>query len=168
MKKWLRRIRGAVGMGLTWALAWFGAGMVIMLGLLLTTGSTGADVPYPLGFGMLGFFSGVAFSGVLGVLGGSRRFDQMSLPRFAGWGAAGGFFLSAAFVSVVSFTEGATFLQNLVFLGPLFAAAGAGCAAGSLAIARKAKDPELLDVDSEAAERELAPDETRDLLGDGS
>jgi hypothetical protein len=23
MKKWLRRIRGAVGMGLTWAVAWF-------------------------------------------------------------------------------------------------------------------------------------------------
>lgn len=55
MKSWLRRIRGAIGMGLTWALAWFGAGLVIMLGVLLLTGSTGADVPYPLGFGMIGF-----------------------------------------------------------------------------------------------------------------
>ena len=91
MKKWLRRIRGAIGMGLTWATAWFGAGMIMLLGLLLVTGSTGADVPYPLGFGAFGFVAGVTFSGVLGLVDGRRRFDQMSLPRFAGWGAAGGF-----------------------------------------------------------------------------
>ena len=65
MKKWLRRIRGAIGMGLTWAVAWFGAGMIMLLGLLLVTGSTGADVPYPLGFGAFGFVAGVTFSGVL-------------------------------------------------------------------------------------------------------
>ena len=59
MKKWLRRIRGAIGMGLTGAAAWFGAGMIILLGLLLLTGSTGADVPYPLGFGAFGFVAGV-------------------------------------------------------------------------------------------------------------
>ena len=28
MKKWLKRIRGAVGMGLTWAAAWFGFGII--------------------------------------------------------------------------------------------------------------------------------------------
>ena len=39
MKKWLRRIRGAIGIGLTWAAAWFGAGMIMLLGLLLVTGS---------------------------------------------------------------------------------------------------------------------------------
>ena len=37
MKKWLRRIRGAIGMGLTWAIAWFVAG----LGLLLVVGQVG-------------------------------------------------------------------------------------------------------------------------------
>jgi len=50
MKKWLRRIRGAVGMGLAWAAAWFGAGMIMMLGFLLVSGSTGADVPCPVLF----------------------------------------------------------------------------------------------------------------------
>jgi hypothetical protein len=155
-------------MGLTWALAWFGAGMVIMLGLLLTTGSTGADVPYPLGFGMLGFFAGVTFSGVLGILGGTRRFDQMSLPRFAGWGAAGGFLLSAGFVSIVALVaEGPAFLENLVFLGPIFAGVGAVCAAGSLAIARKAEDRELLDASADVADVGLTADEARELLGDG-
>lgn len=168
MRKWLRRVRGAIGMGLAWAFAWFGAGMVMLLGFLLTTGSTGADVPYPLGFGMLGFFGGVTFSAVLGVLGGSRRFDQMSLPRFAGWGAAGGFLLAAGFVSVVAFVEDITFMQNLVVLGPIFAAAGAVCAGGSLAIARKAEDRDLLDAGADVTHVGLSEDETQELLGDGS
>ena len=117
MKKWLRRIRGAIGMGLTWAAAWFGAGMIMLLGLLLVTGSTGADVPYPLGFGAFGFVAGVTFSGVLGLVERRRRFDQMSLPRFAGWGAAGGFLLSAIFVLAVAL-PGPRFLMEPGGLGP--------------------------------------------------
>lgn len=167
MKKWLRRIRGALGMGLTWALAWFGAGMIMMLGALLLTGGTGADVPYPLGFGAFGFLAGVTFSGVLGLIEGSRRFDQMSLPRFAGWGAAGGFLLSAVFVVVVALVEDITFLNNLVVLGPIFAAAGAGCASGALALARRAEDRELLEAVEDVAQVGLSQDEAQELLGDG-
>ena len=90
MGDWLRRLRGAIGTGLTWGAAWFAAGMAIMLTSLLLTGSTGADVPYPIGFGAIGFAAGLTFSGVLGLIGRSRRFDQMSLPRFAAWGGAAG------------------------------------------------------------------------------
>ena len=165
MKKWLRRIRGAVGMGLIWATAWFGAGMIMLLGLLLVTGSTGADVPYPLGFGMFGFVAGVTFSGVLGIFEGRRRFDQMSLPRFAGWGAVGGLLLSAIFVLAVALVEDITFLNNLVVLGPIFAAAGASCAAGALALARRAEDRELLEAGEDVAEVGLSEDEARKLLG---
>jgi len=142
---WLRRIRGAIGMGLTWGAAWFAAGMVMMLGFLLTTGSTGADVPYPLGFGALGFVAGVTFSGVLGVVGRHRRFDEMSLPRFAAWGAGGGFLFSVAFVVAVTLVDDPNFLSNLVVLGPVFAAAGAGCAAGALTLARRAEDGDLIE-----------------------
>lgn len=167
MKKWLRRIRGALGMGLTWALAWFGAGVVMLLGLLLLTGSTGADVPYPIGFGAIGFVAGVTFSGVLGLGEGRRRFDQMSFSRFAGWGAAGGLLLAVIFVSAVALAEGPAFLSNLVFLGPIFAAAGAGSAAGSLAIARRAEDRELLEAVEDVAQVGLSQDEAQELLGDG-
>lgn len=167
MEKWMRRLRGALGMGLTWGFTWFGAGMVMMLGLLLTTGSTGADVPYPIGFGVLGFIAGVTFSGVLGLAEGRRRFDQMSLPRFAGWGAIGGFLFSVAFVLAVSLSEGATFLSNLVVLGPVLAGAGAACASGALALARRAEDRQLLEESSDVAEVGLTEDETQELLGDG-
>jgi hypothetical protein len=159
--KWLRRIRGAIGLGLTWAVAWFGAGVA----LLLVVGFDAADVPFPLGFAMFGFFAGVIFSGVLGLVEGSRRFDQMSLTRFAGWGAVGGILLSGTFVLTVALAEG-TILPLLV-LGPVFALAGAASAAGSLALARLGEDRELLQASGEVAEVGLAEDEARELLGGG-
>lgn len=153
MNKWLRRIRGAIKMGLAWGLTWLAAGVVLMLGVLLVTGSTGADVPYPLGFGALGFLAGVTFSGFLVIGEGRRRFDEMSLPRFAGWGAVGGLSFAALFVlAVAAFGGGATFLQNLVFLGPLFAAIGAVSGSGLLALARRAQNRELLEAGSERGE----------------
>src|SRR5262245_46169741 len=109
MNKWLRRIRGAIGMGLTWAAAWGGAGTLVTLGFLLVTGSR-PDAPFPLMLGAAGFVAGVIFSGVLGLVEGRRRFDQLSLPRFAAWGAAGGFLLSSTFVLAVSLAGDPAFL----------------------------------------------------------
>jgi hypothetical protein len=136
MKKWLRRVRGAFGMGLTWALAWFGAGMI----LLFIIGPDAADVPFPLGFGMFGFFAGAAFSIVLGLVDGRRSFDQMSLPRFAGWGAIGGLVLSGVFVALAGLGA-----DLLLVLGPVFGLSSAASAAGSLALARRVDDRGLLE-----------------------
>ena len=91
----------------------------------------------------------------------------MSLPRFAGWGAVGGFLLSAVFVLAVAFGEDITFLSNLVVLGPIFAAAGAACASGALALARRAEDRVLLDASEGLAEVGLSADEAQELLGGG-
>ena len=161
MKKWLKRIRGAIGMGLAWAIAWFGAGII----LLLVVGFGAADVPFPIGFGVLGFFAGAAFSGVLATIEGRRRFDQMSLPRFAGWGAVGGLLLSGIFVLGAVLGGDATL--DVLVLGPVFALSGAGCAAGSLALARMAEDRELLDASADVGEAGLTEDEARELLGGG-
>ena len=163
MKTWARRIRGAIGMGLTWAAAWFGAGMVMLLGLVLVTG-TGPENPFPVGFAGFGFVAGVAFSGFLGLADGRRRFDQMSLPRFAGWGAAGGFLLSAIFVAVMALAQDPAFLWNLVVLGPVFAVAGAGSAAAALVLARRAEDRELLDANQDVADVGLTKKEAGELL----
>src|SRR5689334_13583225 len=93
MRKWLRRIRGAIGTGFTWAAAWFAVGFVPrwIFGI-------NSDLPFPILFGALGFIAGLTFSGLLVLTDGRRRFDQMSLPRFAVWGATGGLLLSALFV----------------------------------------------------------------------
>ena len=156
MNRWLRRIRGAIGMGLSWALAWFAAGMA----LLLVVGVGAADVPFPLGFALLGFLSGVTFSGVLGIVERRRRFDQMSVPRFAMWGGLGGLLFSGLFVL-------ATGMGWDVFavLGPVFSLAGGGCAAGSLALARVGEDRELLDASADVDEVGLTADEVEKLLG---
>lgn len=158
MKKWLRRIRAAVGMGLTWAAAWFVAGIA----LLLVVGVGAADVPFPLGFALLGFLAGVTFSGVLGMVEGRRRFDQMSLPRFAVLGGVGGLLFSGIFVLVAALGADA-----LLVLGPVFALSGAGCAAGSLALARMAEDRELLDASADVDQAGLTEAEVRELLGGG-
>ncbi len=157
MRKWLRRIRGAIGMGLIWAMAWFGAGLI----LLLVVGVGAADVPFPLFFALLGFLAGVTFSGVLGIVEGRRRFDQMSLPRFAAWGAIGGLLLSGIFAWAAGL--GGEFLV----LGPVFALSGAGCAAGSLALARMAEDRELLDASADVGQAGLTGDEARERFGGG-
>jgi len=166
MKKWLRRIRGAIGMGLTWAAAWGGAGMIMMLGFLLVSGRR-PDAPFPLMFGAFGFVAGVIFSGVLGLVEGRRRFDQMSLPRFAAWGAAGGFLLSATFVLGVSLAGDPAFLWNLVVVGPVFAVGAAASAAGSLALARRAQDRELLETTEDVTAVGLSEGEARKVLRNG-
>jgi hypothetical protein len=160
MKKWLRRIRAAIGMGLTWAAAWFGAGMI----LLLVVGFGAADVPFPLFFGLLGFLAGVTFSGILAIVEGRRRFDQMSLPRFAGWGAVGGLLLYGIFVSAVAL-GGESLWEAIPALGPVFALAGAASAAGSLALARMAEARALPTSRADSAEAGLAEHKKRELLG---
>ena len=89
MKSWLRRIRGAVGMGLTWAAAWFGIGAIVGLATLQSGAAAFGSALAYLAINSLisaasGFLGGAAFSGVLSLAEGRRRFDEMSLGRFAG------------------------------------------------------------------------------------
>lgn len=161
MTSWLRRIRGALGMGLAWGLAWFGAGMV----LLLVVGPDAADVPFPLGFGLLGFLAGILFSLILGLVERGRRFHHLSLPRFAGWGAAGGVLFSVLFAVIVTMTGSGALLDDLVFLAPLFAAAGAASAGGALALARRAGGAALLDGGADGSGPELEGSEWQKRLG---
>jgi len=154
MGKWLRRIRGAIGMGFTWGAAWSGAGFV----LAVVTGFK-ADAPFPLIFGVLGFFAGVIFSAFLALTEGRRRFDQMSLPRFAAWGATGGVVLSAIFAKAASLDWG-----DVLLIAPTFAVACAVCASGSLAVARRVARAELPAIRGDIAEVELTELEKRRLL----
>jgi len=89
----------------------------------------------------------------------------MSLSRFAAWGAMGGLLFSGIFViAAAAIAEGAACLQNLVFLGPLFAGIGASIATGTLALARRAQNRELFEAGSEVAEVGLSATEKKELL----
>ena len=138
MRKWLKRIRGALGMGLTWAVAWFGVGAAI--GLVFFGGGTLVELlANSLLFAVAGMVGGTAFSGVLGIAERRRQFHELSLPRFAGWGAVGGLIVSVLLLS----TGGGAVLTQALIAG-VVTAMGAGSAAGSLVLARRASDRDSL------------------------
>lgn len=137
MSKWLRRLRGAIGIGLVWAVGGFCVGAAIELLDNVAPGAHGftrlVDM-WPQTLAILAFRRGVLFAVVLGVARGHRRFEQFSLRQFAGWGAVAGLVLGA--IGVV----GGASLGFLVGSTLLSALAGAG----SLALARAAEGRGLI------------------------
>jgi hypothetical protein len=117
-------------------------------------------------FAVLGFVGGAIFSTVLRLTEGHRRFDELSLTRFAGWGAVGGILLGGIAVSAGLWGAGlGTVGAGMIGVATLL---GAASAAGSLALARRADDRELLDASAAVADAGLTETERRHLLGKGS
>lgn len=144
MKRWFRRIRGALGMGLIW-----GAGWGILVGGFMEAfvDPTGALVDiWPTALAIPGFLGGVVFSTVLGIVEGRRRFDELSLPRFGALGAAVGLLLGGLGVAagVASALLPGVWLGAAVIIG-LTTMLGAVSASGTLVLARTGEEPELLD-----------------------
>lgn len=150
MNSWLRRIRGAIGMGITWAIGWAAVGIAIgvasiLLPFLPWDGFFRIfDAPLPAA-AVPGFFAGAFFSVVLGIAARKRRFDQLSLPVFTAWGAIGGVMLAlfpAAMVAVNLADVGRSDLSlgslTAMIAGP-FALLSAASAAVTLLIARRAE-----------------------------
>ena len=140
MNKWLKRIRGAVGVGLTWAVGWGFVGALMGLWLQRPGGVVASSV----GIALAGFLSGGAFSVVLGLAGRRRTFEEMSLPRFAGFGALATLVM---FLTVTALQGTLGFVWTLpgLIVTTFWTLLGAGSAAGSLALARMADDGEALD-----------------------
>jgi len=158
LKKWLRRIRGAVGMGLTWAAGWALGGILIGVASILLPSLPWDvffevfDAPLPA-MAVPGFFAGMFFSTVLGIAGRRRRFRELSLPKFAAWGAVGGLMLIAfPFVLVavgLASTEGSSVrpLQALAVIAPPFILLSVASASVTLLLARRAERRSVLDRD---------------------
>jgi hypothetical protein len=169
MKKWLRRIRGAVGMGLTWAVggAVVGFGIEMIYNVWPNPLGSLVDI-WPAALAYPAFVGGVVFSTVLGIAGRRRRFDELSLPRFAAWGALGGLLASlfpAAMVALGLATPNISLWQITVGLAGPLTLGSAIAASGSLWLARLAEDPELLDATADVADMGLSEEEARRLLG---
>ena len=143
----LARILAAVGMGATWAVGWgfVGALVGLLIGILTPDGIEGTRIAGAIrAFVQAGFVCGGAFSVVLAIAGRRRTFDEMSLPRFAALGALGSLLGYVAFAASLG-GGGAIFRPLGLVVASVMALLGAGSAAGSLALARRADDRELLD-----------------------
>lgn len=136
-------------MGLIWAIGWGLVGFLVELIQEFVPGWNGAIVDiWPMALAAPAFLGGVTFSTVLGIAGRRRRLDELSLPRFAAWGALGGG-LVGGFIATMGIAAGSPGWG--VAIGSTVALLCAGSAAGSLALARKAEEPASL------LERRAAP-----------
>lgn len=137
MKSWLRRVRGAVGNGITWALGWAPIGALTGLATGWLLGAPAGIVAGNFAgmFAVLGFLGGAVFSGVLRLAEGRRRFAELSLPRFVGWGALGGLLLGGAAAAIGLLGPGLS-VVDAIMVGTT-TLLGSASAAGSLALARR-------------------------------
>ncbi|HEX2208133.1 MAG TPA: hypothetical protein VHG93_10665 [Longimicrobium sp.] len=162
MKKGLRRIRGAIGMGLTWAVVW--APVAVLIGMFVDPDGS-MDEMWPAIGAYPGFLGGVVFSVVLAIAARRRGLDELSLSRVAAWGAAAGLL-----VGVLPFTIGEPTTER-----PLWLLAGvvigsitllsAVSAAGSLALARMAEKRTLPGAGADVAQTSIGIGPHRERIG---
>lgn len=128
MSRWLRRLRGFLGVGVTWGIGWSAVGALMMsIVLLLDPASIDAgDFTGMLGvFFTLGVISGSVFSLALAVLESRKSIRELSAGRMAVWGAVG-----ASLLPLLTPVPD----DNAIIMAPI----GALFAAGSVALAKRA------------------------------
>jgi len=81
MRGFLRRLRGIIGTGLTWAVGYFVLGVIYSV---TTGGSILSAIP---GNTSVGFIFGSTFAVILSVAERHRKLEDLSLLRVALWGA---------------------------------------------------------------------------------
>jgi hypothetical protein len=130
MRGFLRKLRGALGIGVTWAIVWAAifATLSLVVGVIDPDSIDQGEGPLNLGLigGTFGFISGVAFGVTLALADGRKLLRNLSVGRAALWGAVG----TALFPLLTTVSN-----SMLVFVCPI----GALLAAGSVAIAKRAE-----------------------------
>ena len=153
MNIWVRRIRGALGMGVIWAIAWGTVGVALALlhslvpVIPLDWFFRIFDAPAPA-FALPGFVAGMLFSIVLSIAARNRKFSDLSVRGFAALGALGGLLLlliplAAEVPDLASGTATTALLQVLAIVAVPFALLGAASAAGMLMVAQRAERAQI-------------------------
>jgi hypothetical protein len=105
---------------------------------------------------------------VLGVAARHQRFDELSIPRVAAWGALGGLLVSFIPLAMVGLGLASANVSiwkiTAILAGPLTMGSSIAAAA-TLALARKAEDRRVVEASRELSEIGLTDDEKRELLG---
>ena len=137
MLRWLRIIRGMIGMGLTFSA---GVGVVtsMIAGLvwLLPWSESGLEmIRMVIASSIWAFTVGVAFSGLLAITARGRAVEELSLPRFVALGAGVGLlFFGVLAINTWQAWSVATAITNAT----IFVLLGGGSATGTLMLARRA------------------------------
>ena len=141
MKQWLKRARGAIGMGVIWALVW--APVAVLVGTQIIDPDNSMDEMWFMVGALPGFLSGVVFSAVLSRVARRQRLDDLSVAQVGAWGA-----LAGLLVGILPFTLGDTGGRPWVFLATVVITSitvlSAASAAGSLVLAQRAQKRDTL------------------------
>lgn len=137
MGSWLRKLRGAIGLSLTWGVGWSAVAAVLLaiIGLIDPGSIDPGDVTGMLQvFFALGVISGAVFSMALSLLEHRKSIAELSTGHMAAWGAIGAALLPL--FSPVADSQG-------LIMAPI----GALFASGSVILAKRAALPELTEQD---------------------
>lgn len=93
MQKSLRSIRGAVLLGLAWAVVW--AAVAVLIGGVIIDPDGSMEEMWPAAGAYPGFLCAVVFSVIVGIAERGHAFDELSLSRAAAWGGAAGLLIGA-------------------------------------------------------------------------
>lgn len=137
MNDWMRRLRGALKMGLTWAVGWgLVGGVMELLANLPGLGGLNAVDMWIQPLLLAGFLGGTIFSVALSIAARRRSFEQLSMPLFVVLGVVGGVVLGVGVLALFGGGVSALVVLPAVLLST-------GSAAGTLALARRADGPTL-------------------------
>jgi len=147
MKGFLRRLRGILGMAVTWGVGL--AGLFTLAGFIIG----GVFVPgLALTGGYLGLIAGSAFAVILSIAEGRHKLKDLSLWRMALWGGIGGAIVAGA-TNLIGGSGG--IIWDFVVVVALI---GAGASAGTVAIAKRA-DRKLIEGADDSVESLEGDDE---------
>ena len=153
MKGFLKRLRGLIGTGLTWAVGWavlWGATVLIVAGFGALEGLTAGMVLIGALFvAGCGFIAGSAFGMILSAFERKKKLEDLSLKRIALMGGLVGALGGSALVAIF----GVTLWIPIVIL----TVAGVGFASGTVALAKRS-DTNLIE-----GEEESVPSFRKDL-----
>lgn len=139
---WLRKLRGALGVGMTWGVGWGLIGGAIGAVLqILGPGSSifvSPIIGWALGMSAYGLISGFGFSAILSLRDGTKQLRDLSLARVALWGVLGSISVPALF-GVFGFFDPTTTVLDVLGAVGVTGALGGTFAAGSVAAARHAE-----------------------------
>ena len=117
MNRLVRKLRGLLGVGLTWGAVWsvIGAGIGTVLGVVAPEmwGWTSRVFEWTIGLGLYGLVSGAGFGALLALREGHKTIFGVSLRRAAIWGVVGAAAAPLLFGALGAFEAGTTTAEVL-------------------------------------------------------